>query len=40
MQFEVSTLDKGVVRVMLGGRLDMEATLKLENPFTFQVATQ
>lgn len=40
MQFEVSTSNQGVVRVTLGGRLDMEAALKLESPFTFQVATQ
>jgi anti-anti-sigma factor len=33
-------MDQGVVRVTLGGRLDMEAALKLEDPFTFQVATQ
>jgi anti-sigma B factor antagonist len=40
MQFEISTTDQGVVRVTLGGRLDLEATLKLEDPFTFQIATQ
>jgi anti-sigma B factor antagonist len=39
MQFEISTMNQGVVRVTLGGRLDMEAALKLEDPFTFQVAT-
>ena len=39
MQFEVSTLDGGIVRVAIGGRLDMDAAIKLENPFTFQVAT-
>ena len=40
MLFEVSTLDNGVVQVKLGGRLDLDAALKLENPFTFQIATQ
>jgi anti-anti-sigma factor len=40
MQFDISTSDKGLVRVTLGGRLDMEAALKLENPFTFQVASK
>ncbi len=39
MQFEVSTLDGGIVRVTIGGRLDMDAAIKLENPFTFQVST-
>jgi anti-anti-sigma factor len=39
MEFETSTLDTGVVRVKVGGRLDMDAALKLENPFTFKVAT-
>ena len=39
MQFEIVTLDQGVVRVTINGRLDMDAALKLENPFTFQVAT-
>jgi anti-anti-sigma factor len=39
MQFEVSTLGTGVVLVKIEGRLDMEAALKLENPFTFKVAT-
>jgi anti-anti-sigma factor len=39
MEFETSTLDTGVVRVKVGGRLDMEAAIKLENPFTFNVAT-
>jgi anti-sigma B factor antagonist len=40
MQFEISTTNQGVVRVTLGGRLDMEAALKLEDPFTFQIATR
>jgi anti-sigma B factor antagonist len=39
MQFEVATLETGVVRVTIGGRLDMDAAIKLENPFTFRVAT-
>lgn len=40
MQFDVSTLNQGVVRVTLGGRLDLDAALKLEDPFTFQISTQ
>ena len=40
MNFEVSKLDTGVVKVTVGGRLDMDAAVKLENPFTFQVASQ
>jgi anti-anti-sigma factor len=39
MEFEASSLDTGILRVRIVGRLDMEAALKLENPFTFQVAT-
>jgi len=39
MQFEISTLPSGVVYVKLNGRLDIDATLQLENPFTFQIAT-
>jgi anti-anti-sigma factor len=40
MQFDISTTNQGVVRVTLGGRLDLDAALKLEDPFTFQVTTQ
>jgi anti-sigma B factor antagonist len=40
MQFEAKTLDSGVLHVTLAGRLDMEAAVKLENPFTFRVASQ
>ena len=39
MQFDISTLNQGVVHVTLGGRLDLEAALKLEDPFTFKIAT-
>jgi anti-sigma B factor antagonist len=39
MHFEFSTLDTGVVRVVIQGRFDMDAAIKLENPFTFNIAT-
>jgi len=39
MNFDVVTLETGVVKVTVDGRLDMDAAIKLENPFTFQVAT-
>jgi anti-sigma B factor antagonist len=39
MEFETTTLETGVVRVKVGGRLDMDAALKLENPFTYRIAT-
>ena len=39
MEIETTTLETGVVRVKVGGRLDMDAALKLEDPFTFKVAT-
>jgi anti-anti-sigma factor len=39
MKFDVVTLGSGVVKVTVDGRLDMDAAIKLENPFTFQVAT-
>jgi len=38
MQFETSTLDTGVLRVTVGGRLDMDTTAKLESAFASQVA--
>ncbi len=40
MQFEALTLNTGVIQVKIGGRLDMENTTRLEDPFTFQVATK
>jgi len=40
MQLEISTLEHGVVCVKLNGRLDIDSTLKLEDPFAFQIATQ
>ena len=39
MTFNFSTLETGVVRVVIDGRFDMDAALKLENPFTFNIAT-
>lgn len=40
MHFEITKLDSGVTKVVLAGRMDMEGSVKLENPFTFQLATQ
>lgn len=40
MQFDIKTVENGVLHVTLGGRLDLDATLKLENPFAFRIATQ
>ena len=40
MQLEATTLESGVLHVKLTGRLDMEGTGKVENPFTFRVASQ
>ncbi len=39
MQLDISTLEQGVVCVKLNGRLDVDATLQIDNPFTFRVAT-
>jgi anti-anti-sigma factor len=38
MELEVQNLESGVLLVKLGPRLDLEASTKLENPFTFRVA--
>lgn len=40
MEFDTRTLENGVVCATLRGRLDMENTMKLENPFAFRLATQ
>ena len=40
MQFETSILDSGVLRVTVGGRLDMDTTAKLESSFASQVASR
>ena len=40
MEFETSTLDTGVVQVKMGGRFDMDAALKIENPFTFTISSE
>lgn len=39
MKFETTTLETGVIRVSVAGRLDMDAALELDLPFTFKVAT-
>ncbi|MDX2186529.1 MAG: STAS domain-containing protein [Opitutaceae bacterium] len=40
MQFTVTKTEDLVTRVVITGRLDLDASLKLENPFAFQVATE
>lgn len=40
MHYTVTKTEQDVTRVTLAGRLDLDAAMKLENPFAFQVATE
>jgi anti-sigma B factor antagonist len=40
MQLQTSTLDNGILVAKLSGRLDLQGTLTIEDPFAFKVSSQ